>query len=407
MPIETSRFPRPLAVRAALGVLLAGAALGAGCKEKKPEGLPDMGEIRSISPGLRHTCAVRKTGAVYCWGRNFKGRLGIPDVTQTERPDIVDLRNVADVAAGLFHTCAVTRKGFVFCWGFNGFGELGDGTQKNRPRPVEAKGLRDVKQLTTYAHATCALDRHGKVWCWGGGGFGLLGNGDVNNRLRPTRVPGLSGVVQIDAGTFHACAATKTGQAWCWGANAVGETGNGTPSKAVMKPTRVPGLTGVVAVAAGGGLASQKGGHSCALLRDGTVRCWGLNHEGQLGDGTQNKRLTPVAVKGLTGITQITAGYAHTCALDKNGQAWCWGRGREGQLGTGTMGMHTLRQTTPHRVMIKEPLRAIATNATHTCAVTRQDKVLCWGAGASGQLGTLIKKDVSPEPQPVLASSDY
>ncbi len=407
MRTETSRFPHPLAVRVALPVFLLAVALGMGCKDKKPEGFPQMSEIRSISPGLRHTCAVRKNGAVYCWGRNFKGRLGIPDVANTERPDTVDLRNVADVTAGPFHTCAVTRRGFVFCWGFNGFGELGDGTKKNRPSPVEVKGLRDVKQLTAFAHATCALDRHGQVWCWGGGGFGLLGNGDVNNRLRPTRVPGLSGVVQIDAGAWHACAATKTGEAWCWGMNGFGETGNGTPSKAVLKPTRVPGLSGVVALAAGGELASDKGGHSCALLRGGTVRCWGSNHEGQLGDDTQKKRLTPVAVKGLKGITQITAGFAHTCALDKNGQAWCWGRGREGQLGTGRMGMHLLRQTKPYRVTIKEPLRVIATNATHTCAVTLKDKVLCWGAGASGQLGVLIAKEVSPEPNPVLASSDY
>ena len=245
------------------------------------------------------------------------------------------------IAVGDFHTCALNSAGGVQCWGYNFYGQLGDGTNTSpRLLPVDVSGLTSgVKAISAAGgHHSCALTDGGAVWCWGFNGNGELGDGSVSSyAASPVEVSGLtSGVTAISAGgdnpaAGHACAVTSAGGLKCWGFNGHGELGDGSTTNR-STPVDVTGLTsGVVAVAAGRD-------HTCALTSGGAVKCWGNNSKGQIGDGTSgNQRLTPVAVSGLaSGVASISAGDYVTCVVTTAGGAKCWGENGDGQIGDGT-----------------------------------------------------------------------
>jgi alpha-tubulin suppressor-like RCC1 family protein len=130
------------------------------------------------------------------------------------------------------------------------------------------------------------------------------------------------------------CAVMDDGTGRCWGENGGGQLGTGTPSFKELAPLVVSGLAGALEITPGGG-------HACARLANQTVACWGFNLAGQLGDGTTTQRQTPVQVLGLSGIVRIAAGDAASCAIEVNGRLWCWGNNGIGQLGDGTIDNRT------------------------------------------------------------------
>jgi alpha-tubulin suppressor-like RCC1 family protein len=213
----------------------------------------------------------------------------------------------------------------------NGEGELGDGTNTDSNVPVNAKYLSSgISAISAGGLFNCALTSAGGVKCWGDGAWGQLGNGANTNSNIRVNVSGLtSGISAISAGETYSCALTSGGGVKCWGMNDDGQLGDGTNTGSNV-PINVSGLTnGISAVAAGQS-------HTCALTSSGGVKCWGSNKIGQLGDGTTTSRLTPVDVKGLTsGVIAITAGGGHTCALTSSGGIKCWGNNQYGQLGDG------------------------------------------------------------------------
>jgi hypothetical protein len=201
-----------------------------------------------------------------------------------------------------------------------------------------------VVAITAGAFHTCALTSGGGVKCWGMNHLGQLGSFPLTSSAAPRDVSGLtSGVVALDAGDHHTCALTAAGGVKCWGWAENGQLGDGdTNATYKVPPVDVIGLaTGVVALS-GGGV------HSCALGSGGGVKCWGANFRGQLGDGTNIERPTPVDVTGLSsGITAIAAGGQHTCALTSATGVLCWGENDDGELGRGSSGPF---QTTPAAV---------------------------------------------------------
>jgi uncharacterized delta-60 repeat protein len=201
------------------------------------------------------------------------------------------------VAAGGEHTVALKADGTLVAWGKNGDGQLGDGTTTQRHSQVAVPGLTGVVDVAAgWAH-TVALKSDGTVVTWGNNGGGQLGDGSATTRLSPVAVPGLTGVVAVAAGIWHTVALKSDGTVVAWGYNLEGELGDGTTTDR-LSPVAVSGLTGVVAV------SSSKGGfHSVALKSDGTMRAWGYNLSGQLGDGTTTQRLSPVSVLGFPPIT--------------------------------------------------------------------------------------------------------
>src|SRR5436190_272263 len=280
------------------------------------------------------------------------------------------------VAGGGFHACMRLPDGTVQCWGRNNFGQLGngDGNLADSSVPVAVRGLTTATRVVTGDSHTCALLGDGTVQCWGVGDSGQRGDGTFNNiSTVPVAVVGLSNAVAVAARGYHSCALLGDGTVRCWGRNADGQLGDGTVADPATgppgssTPVQVSGITGAAAVIAGGY-------HTCALFADGTAQCWGRNDDGQLGDGTFTRSSTPVRVGGLTGAAAVTGGFYHTCALLGDGTVQCWGRNAEGQLGDGS----SIGTRAPTRVMGVTGALAVSGGFQHPCALPPRRPAQCW-----------------------------
>lgn len=341
----------------------------------EPVEIVDFSGITAVAAGGGHTCALTSIGAVRCWGFNYGGALG--DGTEEHRPTPIDVvgldSGVTAIAAGGEHACAITNTGSVKCWGRNKLGQLGDGTKDNRLTPVDVVGLNGkVRFLAAGLNHTCAVLENGAVQCWGGNRFSQLGDGTRQDQLTPVDVVGLSsGVGILAAGARNTCAVASEGAVKCWGNVGAGGMQGPGPMEESSVPKEVAGLRSVVALAAG----DQ---HSCALTRAGGVKCWGSDSFDQLGNGKDRSSLAPMDVVGLgKGATAITAGDFHSCAVTSEGGVKCWGSNREGQVG---VDIELLDEPTPVEVDgLTSGVRGIAAGAQHTCALTNMGVVKCWG----------------------------
>jgi alpha-tubulin suppressor-like RCC1 family protein len=338
--------------------------------------------VATTSAGSTHGCAVTATGGVKCWGLNTNGEIGDGTLTTRTAPvDVPDLASgVTAVATGEHHSCALTEAGGVKCWGLNDRGQLGDGTNVQRTTPVDVQGLTNaVAAITAGQHHTCALTASGGAKCWGNNANGQLGDNTVANRTAPIDVSGLaSGTIAISAGYLHTCAITASTGAKCWGSNAQGQIGDSTALDRRV-PVDVQGLAaGVESIDAGGG-------HTCAVSTSGAATCWGFNFRGQLGVNDFSNRYVPTAVSGLaSGVASIATGENHTCAIMANTAVKCWGENTWGALGNGTL-THALLPADVYG-MASGGAR-LALGSGYTCLANRGGSQKCWGRNASGQLG--------------------
>jgi len=229
-------------------------------------------DFKAITAGLEHTCGITKSNKVLCWGDNDKGQIGSDRPhTLIDKVEIAGLKNdIKSISAGTKHTCALNYSGGIKCWGFNESGQLGDGTNNNSSIPVDVKGLtQGIKAISAGDIFNCALTSNGGVKCWGNNHSGQLGDGTTVERRIPVLVKGLEkGISSISAGSDHACALTLNGGVKCWGGNMMFEIGDGTTVERHI-PVDVVGLSsGVKFIKAANFL-------TCVLTNTNQIKCWG------------------------------------------------------------------------------------------------------------------------------------
>lgn len=324
-------------------------------------------EFKAVTAGGSHTCGLTTTGTVQCWGDNDHGQLGDGTTKDRLRPvTVVGLTDVVEVDAGGAHTCARRGDNTVRCWGDNSFGQLGDGTftSSSTPVAVPLPGNGGTSISAGGGHS-CALQGGFSSSCWGKGTSGQLGNGSTTNSPTPVMIENPLGfsIVVVTAGSDHTC----------WGSAGIASFIGCAGSSASEGPMRM----GV------GLLASAGGFHTCAVIGGSkSVHCIGTNSSGQLGSGSTLPSSEPVVVAGVSGAAAVTAGGEHSCAVLEDGSARCWGNNGSGRLGDGT----TTDRHTPVAVSGGHTWTSLSAGDAHTCGIT-EAVVRCWGDNTHGQLG--------------------
>ena len=316
-----------------------------------------------------------------------------------------DPSDIKMIAGGADHTLLLKNDGTVWAWGTNGNGQLGDGTNADKNIPVQVKGTGGAEFLTgvTAIDAgnshSLALKSDGTVWAWGSGGNGQTGDGTNTDRNIPVQVKGTGGsghlanVKEIAAGGYHSVALKNDGTVWIWGRNAEGQLGDGTETNR-NTPVQVKSADGSDHIAGVKDIAAGQY-HTLALTNDGEVWAWGYNTSGQLGDGTNTNKNMPVQVKGtgseehLTDVKEIAAGRDFSLVLKNGGTVWTWGKNNYGQLGDGTNADKNIP------VQVKgagseehlTDVKAIDAGGYHSVALKNGGTVWTWGSSSNGQLG--------------------
>ncbi|MBN1607155.1 MAG: hypothetical protein JW940_11020 [Polyangiaceae bacterium] len=345
---------------------------------------------------------------------------------------------LTNVAAGTEHACALFDNGRIKCWGHNDFGQLGLGDREDRGDGLDEMGAklpyvslgtgRRAKAVTAGQSHTCALLDDGEVKCWGHNEHGELGlgngwdhgddEGEMGNNLLPVSLGAGRTATAVSAGSAHTCALLDDQQIKCWGFNYYGQLGLGntdshghaadTMGDALLEVELGEGRT-VKAVSAGGL-------HTCALLDNGEVKCWGFNDWGRLGLGDTTSRgggadqmgdfLPRVELGAGRSAKAIVSGSAHTCALLDNDQIKCWGWNQYGQLGLGDGGdldthchgdaANEMGDDLP-TVALGTSRTAVAVSARGpaTCALLDNAQVKCWGSNTGGALGLGLSQDAN------------
>jgi alpha-tubulin suppressor-like RCC1 family protein len=350
--------------------------------------------VTSVDLGSQHACAVKTDGSLWCWGYNNVGQVGtgkIKSTTITYATQVGTAKTWAKVSATSNQTCGLMTTGSLWCWGQNAV--------SSNPSPTQVGTATDWADVKTGISHVCARKSSGSMWCWGDNTYGQLGIGSTTNASAPTQVTGVgTSVVAIAAGGAHSCAARSDGTLWCWGQNGSKEVGDGTT---VQRSSPVQVTTFDTAVLVSDMAAGQH--HTCALMADGSIRCWGDNGNGQLGSGAWSYSMPSQQV--ANNVVQVSANDQNSCLAKSDGTAWCWGNNAYGALGNGS----TLPSDHPVQVLASAgtPLTGVAevrAGGGHTCARKTDGSVWCWGLNALGQVGNATTVS-APYPVSVLTGA--
>lgn len=394
--------------------------------------------VVQLSAGINFNCARLSDGSIKCWGYNGYGQLGIGHTSNIgisashlgENLQTVDLgagNTATQVISGGYHTCAILSDGDLVCWGYNGYGQLGVGDTLSRgDGPGEmgeslvrvnlGTGRLAVDVVAGYYH-TCAILDNGATKCWGYNGSGELGLGhtvsrgsspaDMGDNLPPVSLGTNRSALSLSLAGYHTCAKLDDLSLKCWGANNAGQLGIGTASNVGGTNGQMGDLLAVTELGTTRTVAEIATGynHTCALLDDGSIKCFGNNSNGQLGLGHTTARgdgsfemgdllktITPPVRTPSNLVTDISIGNDFGCAV-VDAKVRCWGKNNYGQLGIGdkqSRGDHAFEMGTylPEVDLgtSASPV-SVKTGESHACALLDNGTIKCWGYNAFGQLG--------------------
>jgi len=351
--------------------------------------------------GNEFACAVSSTRDAYCWGSRSNGRLGNGTSLYALNPiwaiagAIPSGQTLTSVDAGNGSACAVASAGGLYCWGSGNFNVLGTGSTAPEWAPasvaqgVAPPGTRYDNISVGNWHA-CAVALDDSAYCWGNGGAGQLGTGNIASAATPVLVaagakPAAEGWATMGAGGDYTCGLTVPGNLYCWGDNASGNLGTGGGTSIFPTPQAASGARTYKSLAVGFF-------HACAIAMDDSTYCWGNNWAGQLGDNTNAQKNVPTLVdmSSLNAgevFTSLGLGSGHTCGLTNQGRILCWGSNNDGELGTGNNALSRLPLPTSTPISGAVTYSSVTANQGHTCALTPTKAAYCWGLNSTGQLG--------------------
>lgn len=344
-----------------------------------------------LSAGGASNCRIDgSSGSVKCWGQNGVGQLGIGNIVDpTATPASVNLgagKTAKQVAMGVEHGCAILNDDTVSCWGSNSAGQLGQALITiTSSTPVVVPSV-TAKAITAGLEHTCIITLNNTVQCWGSNSKGQLGQtpGSLTQTHLPQTISGLTAKA-LKSGYNHLCAIDSGNTVKCWGDNQYGQLGNAT-------------ITDSATIVSAGSLASVQqlttgAYHSCAATT-AAISCWGRNDAGQLGsNGTTALSVPTQTFTARASVNQLAAGLSHTCALSGT-TAECWGSNANMQLSGSTAGgtsFVTVSLTNSAASLMI--LKSLSAGLNHTCAVDDTNQTYCWGAGTSGRLGPNVFTD--------------
>lgn len=283
-----------------------------------------------LEVGRGSVCVLNDTGVLLCWGDNNNGEIGLGLSVENigDEPDEVPFRvmpdpwRFSDVSIGSVHTCAVIAaspledvEGAIVCMGAGGGGQLGYGATDSVGQNVALQDLDnildhilrpggdDFVEVAAGGAHTCAINTLGDVYCWGSGGNGRLGLGDTEQQADASAIGpvplGDDVVIGVSAGESHTCALLdrEADNVKCWGNGADGRLGYGDTANVGSSASNTPDMVDYVDL--GGRRATSivvGADHTCAVIGNTELQCWGANDRGQLGLGDPNKRLEPSTV---------------------------------------------------------------------------------------------------------------
>lgn len=384
--------PVALAAPASAGTATSGVGVKAAPAVALPAAARRKAGMEAVSGGGEHSCRLPGDGSLLCWGRNSYGQLGDGRKgTQTPTPQRVTKGNPwRRVSAGGGTTCGIKKNERLFCWGVNHRGQLGDGTTKQRLRPVVVAKNKKWTSVNASWFNTCGITRQTQLYCWGDNAAGQIGDGGMAKvRTKPTLVKKGKNWTSVSVGSRFVCATKKNGALFCWGGNLFGQLGHGGYA-GKSKPARVGTGSSWAEV-------STSWTHTCARNTSGGVFCWGRNTFGQVGDGSVTTTPTPRQVVGNLKAVDITTTEGASCAIDTNARVQCWGNNAYGVIGDGSKAFATSPEAGP------ADMREIEGGWRHVCGVTTSGSTSCWGQNDRAQLGngTLTSSPAPTEVEPL------
>ncbi len=344
-------------------------------------------KIESVSSKLNFGCILLSDGSVRCWGNNQGSQLGYPGPGGSSVPvTIGGLTQVNLISAGYFHACVVLQDGTGRCWGGGYGGQLGNGSDQISHEPVTVQGLEDLVSISAGYFHTCAVKGDGTAWCWGFSSYGQIGDGTTETmHPTPVQVNGISNALEIGTGSYHSCALLSSGAVQCWGYNQYGQLGDNSRTHSPIPVN--------VALTRPAELLSVGGSHACAKTDDGKLYCWGENGHGQLGVNNTTTPYSTVPVQATSDLFKsLSAGTNHTCIILTDNTLRCWGDNNHNQLGTN----YAANPWNSRRVDGFTSPAKVASGQFHTCAMEHGGSMVrCLGKNDEGQLGdgTIINRD--------------